>query len=91
MNTSIEYPIISKVLPATNKMCALPPPFPDTGIQTKSSAEADKQIVTASGALAKSLNKLTLIVERGIDRQVMAAQIRAYDTPTHSPSKPGQW
>jgi hypothetical protein len=39
----------------------------------------DNKDAAAGGFLAKGLNRLTRVLERRIDRQIMAAQIRAYD------------
>ena len=40
---------------------------------------------TISGNLKTGLEKLTRAVERGVDRQILSAQVRAYGTPP-SPS-----
>jgi hypothetical protein len=45
-------------------------------------AMVDKKITVAGGSLKKGLDRLTQVLERRIDRQVLQAQIRAYD---HSP------
>jgi len=41
-----------------------------------------------SGSFRKGLDRLTRVLERKVDNQVMNAQIRAYDTPSSLNEKP---
>jgi DNA polymerase III sliding clamp (beta) subunit (PCNA family) len=41
--------------------------------------EADNKGTIAGGSLKKGLDRLTRVLERRVDRQIMTAQIRAYD------------
>jgi hypothetical protein len=40
----------------------------------------------AGGSLRKGLERLTQVIERGVDRQILTAQMRAYDTSRFSSS-----
>lgn len=40
------------------------------------------------GSFRKGLDRLTRVLERKVDNQVMNAQIRAYDTPSNLNEKP---
>lgn len=51
-------------------------------------AISDNKDAIAGGNLMKGLNRLTRILERKVDRQIMTAQIRAYDCPSESFEKP---
>ncbi|KAF2822499.1 hypothetical protein CC86DRAFT_423697 [Ophiobolus disseminans] len=85
---SIQYPNISKVLPATNKMWALPSPFPVSSHQETPASEVGTKASNTGGTLRKRLDRLTMVLERGVDRQILDAQIRAYDTPLRHSAKP---
>lgn len=54
--------------------------------QSDPAAVASKDIV-AGGNLRKGLDRLVKVLERRVDRQVMAAQIRAYQSPSEAPTK----
>jgi len=49
--------------------------------------KAVEKAPTAGGMLGKGLNRLTRMLEQSVDRQIVAAQIRAYDTSSESPAK----
>jgi hypothetical protein len=57
--------------------------------QNTSDTASAKQI-TIGGNLKTGLDKLTRVVERGVDRQILSAQVRAYGTPPSSPPSPEQ-
>jgi hypothetical protein len=48
----------------------------------------DSQNTMAGGCFKKSLDRLTRVLERKVDRQVMAAQIRAYENTSDLSEKP---
>jgi len=50
--------------------------------------EAAEKAPTAGGVLGKGLNRLTRMLAQSVDRQIVAAQIRAYDTSSESSTKP---
>jgi hypothetical protein len=55
--------------------------------QSDPAAIASKDKV-AGGNLRKGLDRLVKVLERRVDRQVLAAQIRAYQSPPEAPTKP---
>jgi hypothetical protein len=48
---------------------------------------ADNKGTVAGGSLKKGLDRLTRVLERRVDRQIMTAQIRAYDNSEHDSNK----
>jgi hypothetical protein len=49
---------------------------------------ADSKGAIAGSNFAKGLERLTRVLERRVDRQIMTAQIRAYDCPADLLEKP---
>jgi hypothetical protein len=55
-------------------------PFSVANEQQSYSTNIDSKAPTAGGILAKGLNRLTEVIERRVDSQILAAQMRSYDT-----------
>jgi hypothetical protein len=81
---SNDYPsslrIHLQIPPATITMSAPLAPFSVANEQQSYSTNIDSKAPTAGGILAKGLNRLTEVIERRVDSQILAAQMRSYDT-----------
>jgi hypothetical protein len=90
MNTVnfILHKHFTKTLPGRAKMCSR-----SSTISTLSDEHHDLTPVEAhrpvvGGRLNKGLNRLVKVLERRVDRQIMAAQIQAYDNSSETDHEP---
>jgi hypothetical protein len=88
--TSNQFSNISRVLPATNRVWTETETDPASKKELVYPAMVDRSHLNTNGNVRNGLNRLVKILERRIDRQVLAAQIRAYDAPSEPAAKPRQ-
>jgi hypothetical protein len=88
--TSNQFSTISRVLPATNRVWTETVPDPASKKELVYPAMVDRSHTNTSGNFRNGLNRLVKVLERRIDRQVLAAQIRAYDATPEPAAKPRQ-
>jgi hypothetical protein len=60
---------------------SMPSAAPTNTNETSYPTVTDNKDAIAGSSFAKGLNRLTRVLERKVDRQIMVAQIRAYDYP----------
>lgn len=62
-------------------------PTSPSGHERSLSSLANGKQPVVGGSLRKGMDRLVKVIERRVDRQILAAQIRAYDTSSVSSAK----
>ncbi|KAH7066157.1 hypothetical protein BKA63DRAFT_156283 [Paraphoma chrysanthemicola] len=77
---STQLSTIPRVLPAINRV------WTNTVSESRREKEPGRSAAN-EGTFIKGMDRLVNVLERRIDRQILAAQIRAYDDPSVTPAK----
>lgn len=65
-------------------------PAPVSGHERSLSTLANGKQPVVGGSLRKGMDRLVRVIERRVDRQILAAQIRAYDSSSVASAKSRQ-
>jgi hypothetical protein len=82
MNTATpnQQTTAPQAFPTTIRMFPQPLPNLPSNYEQCNHTLTDGKEAVAGGSLRKGINRLVKVLERRVDRQIMTAQVRAYDT-----------